>query len=154
MLITRQSLAAGAIELHPPLLLGPQRIVLGARNGERVDFVPVLDGPIQRHVGHHASRGIDPRTRAALDRACGARERMRATYVRDVTYDELEGEIVRAEDRRAPLMWTGGLLLLFGALAAVIAYRRLEARAQIEHADALIDQRFRALENEPSRPNR
>ncbi|AKF03046.1 hypothetical protein DB32_000195 [Sandaracinus amylolyticus] len=153
VLITRQSIDArdDVLVLRPPLVTSAQRIVIAARDGDRVSFAPALDGPIERHVGHHSSTGIDDPTRAHLDAWCGSRGRGVPTYVRALSWDDVRGELVRAEERRGSLLWIGWLVLGAGVIAGAIGYRRLAARAQIERADAVIESRFRTLAREEGR---
>jgi hypothetical protein len=148
VLSTRQVISGDTVTLRPPLVSSPQRIVLVSNRGASIAFAPELGGPITRHVGYHASRGIDDYTRAELDRWCPERERGVPIYVRDIDPEQLRGEIVRSEERGDSLLRVGWLVLALGAVGAFFGYRRLTARAQIEHADALIEGRFRALERQ------
>lgn len=149
VLVTRQAIGdAEEVVLRPPLVSAPQRIMLTAREGGRTSFAPALDGPVERHVGYHASPEIDGGTRAWLDGWCGPRERSVATYVRDVGYDDLRGAVVRDTERRGSLLWIGWLVLGLGAVGGVVAWRRLAARAAIERADVVIEERFRSLERQ------
>lgn len=152
VLVTSQSIHGNAITLHPALVDAPQRIVLTSRDGERIGFVPALDGPIERHVGFNSARDIDGQTRAQLDAWCGPHERAVPTFVRDVREGDLRGDLVRASEQRGSLLWIGWLVLAFGVIGGLLGYRRLSARAQLERADAVIEGRFRHLERtEPPR---
>lgn len=148
---TRQSIDGTEVVLHPPLVEGTARIVVTGVGEERVDFAPAIDGPIERRVGHHASRGVGDVERAALDRLCGAPGRSRPTFVRGVRYEDLRGALVRAEDRRGLVLAIAAVLAIAFVIGAVLAYRRLGARARIEHAEAVIDERFRELERSAPR---
>ncbi|UJR84575.1 hypothetical protein [Sandaracinus amylolyticus] len=150
VLVTRQSIDTHdpTVVLRPPLVTSAQRIVLASHEGGRISFAPTLEGPIERHVGHHRSSGIDDPTRAHLDAWCGPRDRDVPTYLRALSWDDVRGELVRAEARRGSLLWIGWLVLAVGAIAGAIGYRRLAARAQVERADAVIESRFRTLAQE------
>jgi hypothetical protein len=152
---TRQSIEGADVVLHPPLVEGSARIVVTGVGEDRVDFAPAIDGPIERRVGHHASRSVGDAERAALDRLCGSPGRSRPTFVRGVRYDDLRGALVRAEDRRGFVLSLAAVLAIVFVVGAMIAYRRLGARARIEHAEAVIDERFRELERTAAdRPTR
>lgn len=147
VITTRQPISEDEGALHPPLTSLPQRIILVSESGSSVVFAPLLEGPITRHVGYHASRGIDEHTRAELDLWCGSYERGVPIYVRDIGYSALQGQIIRPEERGNYFLRFGWIVLVMGAIGAFLFYRRLMAQAQIERAEALIEGRFRALEH-------
>lgn len=129
--------------LTPPPARGPQRITLAGARRERVSFVP--DDTLERHVGYHATLGMTHRTMRALDHACGRAPAQSVRIYVDATNARLGGQIVRGDDRRRPFLIVGGLLLFALIVIGALAYRCLARRAEIEDAEAAIEERFRAL---------
>lgn len=131
--------------LRPPLVRGAQRITLSSPSGEPVAFEPDVGGPIERHVGYAATPGLEREARRRLDVACGEVEGV-PLYVDAARSVELRGALASPSERRQTLLWVGGLLLLALSVGGGIAYRRVRDRAAVERADALLEERYRALE--------
>lgn len=132
--------------LRPPLVAGPQRITLATPRGEPVTFEPHLDGPIERHVGYSRTAGVDRAARRWLDGACGSAVGV-PLYVEADGPIELAGTLSPPSARRQALLWLGGAVLLVVSLGGALAYRRLHERAAVERADALLEERYRRLED-------
>lgn len=133
--------------LQPPLVRGPQRITLASPSGEPVAFEPRLDGPIERHVGYSASAGIERADRRRIDLACGRAAGI-PLYVHAEAPLELAGTLSRPEKRQRALLWIGGVLLVAAGIGGVLSYRRVRDRAAAERAEALLEERYRALDRE------
>jgi hypothetical protein len=131
--------------LRPPLVRGPQRITLSSAGGEPVTFEPHVDGPLERHVGYTTTGGLDRAARRQIDDVCGRAEGI-PLYVEAAGPIVIEGALSRPSERRETLLWVGGALLLTAGVGGGMAYRRLRDRAAVEQADALLEERYRALD--------
>jgi hypothetical protein len=126
--------------LTPPLARGGQRITLDG--ADRLTFAPRA---LERRVGHHASIGMSEANIRWLDDACGRANGVRI-YVEQASYADLEGEIGRGDDHRRPFLLVGIALLVVLAALGALAYRRFTRAAELEDAEAAIEERFRAIE--------
>ena len=146
VLVTRQT-ASELATLHPPLVATPQRVLLTTDSHELVAFTADERSGVDGYVGYAASAGIGERARRVLDEVCGPSDRAARIYVEASSYDELRGRVVRASDRRDAMAAIMGSVLIAGLVIGVLAYRRLAGLARLEQADALLDRRFRELED-------
>ncbi len=145
--VSRQRLLdRGHVTLRVPRSRGAQRITLAAGR-ERVRFEPELDGPLTRHVGYITTAAMSAGTRERLERRCGAPPSRSLSIFATGDEARLRGAISTRSERRAPFAWLGGALLLVGLIAGAFVYRAFGRRAAIEHADALIRERFGELED-------
>jgi hypothetical protein len=125
--------------------VGAQRITLSSPGGDPVAFEPDVDGPIERHVGYATTPGLDREARRRLDAICGETEGV-PLYVGAERPIELRGALASPSERRQTLLLVGGVLLLALGAGGGIAYRRLRDRATAEAAEAILEERYRALE--------
>jgi len=131
--------------LRPPLVRGAQRITLASPSGQPMAFEPDVDGALERHIGYATTPGLEREARRRLDEVCGEVEGV-PLYVDAARPVELRGALASPSARRQTLLWVGGLLLLALSVGGGIAYRRMRDRAAAERAEALLEERYRALE--------
>lgn len=153
LLVTRQTMGGEPMSLHPPLVPGAQRVVLTTESHELVAFTPEHGSAVEGYVGYHASSTIGEDQRRLLDSICGPGARGAPLYVDASSYDDLRGRIASGADRRNAVLAITAMVLAAGLVVGVLAYRRLATRAQVEHVDALLDRRFRELDERAQTAN-
>jgi hypothetical protein len=143
---TREARGDEAARLEPPLVVGPQRVVVTAADRGLLAFTPAASTAMETYVGYHATPTMGEPQRRFLDAACGESDHAVRIYVDASSYDDLGGAVARGADRGQALVWLAAFVLVLSVGLGLVGYRRLSHRAKVEYADAMLDKRFREIE--------